>query len=268
VSARGAALLHSAQWRELAGAGFHSLLKNMTIRAVLSVVLAIAPAFGLSAQDATSPPAAPKTEQTQNAPDPATPPPAAAPAAIPPATAPDPAKLAETKPAPGAKAPGALPVDDKTYVIGPEDNLAISVWEQPQLSTACVVRSDGMITMPLINEIKAQGLTPLALGKALADALSEHLNNPIVTVSVTGAHSKKYYIYGQMKSPGAHDLVVPTTVMEAIMSAGGFADFANQKDITIVRGAKRFKFNFKDVMAGKRLEQNIYLESGDMIVVK
>ena len=224
----------------------------MKSRAVLSIVLAVLPVLALAAQ-APSPPAA------------AAPPPAAT---APPAGATDPAALAAPKPAPDAKAPNAVPVDEKTYQIGPEDVIAVSVWERPELSISCVVRSDGMITLPLINEIKAAGLTPLELKKEITDALSSQLNEPLVTVSLTGEHSKKYILYGQVKAPGAHDLIMPTTVLEAISSAGGFQDFADQKHITIVRGTQRLKFNFKDVVAGKHLEQNIYLQSGDMIVVK
>ena len=199
----------------------------------------------------------------------ATPPSATAPPVIPPGGATDPAKLAEPKPSPGAKVPGAMPVDEKTYIIGPEDIILISVWEQPQLSCTCVVRSDGKITVPLINEITAAGLTPLELGKALTEDLSaKALVNPLVTVSLVGAHSKKYYLYGQVKAQGMHDLVVPITIMEAIMSAGGFLDFADQKNIIIIRGDKRLKFNFKEVLRGKNLKQNIHVEPGDMIVVK
>jgi polysaccharide export outer membrane protein len=220
--------------------------KNMMSRVVLSMVLAVLPALVLAAQD-PKPPAAP---------------------AVLPAGATDPAALAAPKPAPDAKAPNALPVDEKTYQIGPEDVVAISVWERPELSISCVVRSDGMITLPLINDIKAAGLTPLELKKEITDALTSQLNDPIVTVSVTGEHSKKYILYGQVKSPGAHDLITPTTVLEAISSAGGFQEFADQKHITIVRGKQRLPFNFKEVVAGKHLEQNIYLQPGDMIIVK
>jgi polysaccharide export outer membrane protein len=213
------------------------------------------PVFGLAAQEPSSPPAAVA-------------PPAAAPT-VPPAGATDPSKLAQPKPSPDAKVGGAVPVDEKTYVIGPEDNVLVSVWEQPQLSCNCVVRSDGMITVQLIGEIKAAGLTPLELKQRITDELSaKALNDPQVSVSLVGAHSKKYYLYGQVKSGGMKELIMPTTVLEAIVAAGGFQDFAKQTNITIARGDKRLKFNFKEVMAGKNLKQNIYLESGDIIYVK
>jgi polysaccharide export outer membrane protein len=189
---------------------------------------------------------------------------------VPPAAATDPAKLAEPKPSPDATVPGAVPVDPNTYHVGPEDVIQVSVWEQPTLGCTCTVRSDGMITVPLVDhEIKAAGLTPLELRKVITDELSaKALQDPQVTVALMGAHSKKYFLYGQVRSPGEHDLIMPTTVLQAIVSAGGFQDFANQKDITIVRGDKRLKFNFKDVVKGKNLQQNIFLESGDMIIVK
>ena len=247
-------------------------------RAVLSVLLAIMPALGLGAEDPKSPPA-PQTQppplQRNTIPGPragaeaATPPSATAPPVIPPAGATDPAKLAEPKPSPEAKVPGAVPVDSKTYVIGVEDVLVISVWEQPLLSCTCTVRSDGKITVPLINDIPASGLTLDELRIAVTEDLSaKALVDPLVTVSLMAPHSKKYYLYGQVRAGGEHDLVIPITVMQAIVAAGGFQDFADQKHITIIRGEKRLKFNFQEVLKGKNLKQNIYLEAGDMIVVK
>jgi polysaccharide export outer membrane protein len=230
------------------------------------------PASGFGAEDPQSP-AAPQAQHPPNRQD-ATPDASAgartaAPPAIPAADATDPAKLAEPKAAPDAKVPGAVPIDASSYIIGPLDVLAISVWEQPQLNCSCTVRSDGMITVPLINEIKASGLTPLELGHVIADALSaKALVDPQVTVNLMAPHSRKYILYGQVRAPGERDLIVPTTVMQAIMSAGGFVDWANQKDITIVRGDKRLKFNFKEVIKGKDTKQNILLEPGDIIYVK
>jgi protein involved in polysaccharide export with SLBB domain len=184
--------------------------------------------------------------------------PVAAPASIHSTAAPDPANPAEPTPPPDARVPGAVPVDVSTYVIGPEDDLLVRVWEQPELGCTCVVRSDGMITVPLIGEIKAAGLTPLELKQEITDELSaKALNDPQVSVSLVGAHSKKYYLYGQVKSGGMKELIMPTTVLEAIVAAGGFMDFANKRDIVIARGDKRFKFNFDEVMKGENLDQNI-----------
>ncbi len=199
-----------------------------------------------------------------------TPPQTTAPPAAPPAAATDAGKPAEAAPSPDANVSVTVPVDANTFVIGPEDELDIKVWEQPQLSGAVRVRSDGMITVPLLkNEIRAAGLTLLALRQAITEELGANaLKDPQITVNLLAAHSKKYYLYGQVKTPGEKELIMPTTVLHAIVSAGGFLDFANQKDIAVARGEKRFKFNFKEVMAGKNLKQDIYLESGDIIYVK
>ena len=170
---------------------------------------------------------------------------------------------------PDPKAHDFVTVDGTAYVIGVENVVVIQVWEQLQLGCTCVVRPDGKITVPLIGEVTAAGRTPLELATVLTDALSaKALVNPKVTVSLVAVHSKKYYVHGQVRSPGAHDLVVPITVMEALISAGGFLDFANRKDIIIIRGDKRLKFNFDEVLKGENIEQNIHLEPGDMVVVK
>jgi polysaccharide export outer membrane protein len=159
-------------------------------------------------------------------------------------------------------------VDPTTYAIGPENALSVLVWQQPALNCRCVVRADGMITLPLIGEIKAAGLTLVQLKQAIEDELSARaLPDPHVTLGLSG-HSRKYYIYGQVIAPGEHDLLIPTTVLQAIVSAGGLQEFANREDITIVRGDQRLKFNFKEVLMGKNPSQNVYLESGDMIIVK
>jgi len=247
----------------------------MMSRAVLSVLLAIVPLLCLEGQD----PTAPLAGQTQQPPIQQTAPSAPAgagtvvapaPAGTPPAAATDAAKPAEPKPPADAKFPRPVPVDPNTFVIGTEDDLRIDVFDQPQVSCGvCRVRSDGMITVPLIHEIKAAGLTPLELGQVITDALSATaLKDPQVTVMLLAAHSRKYYLYGQVKGPGEKELIMPTQVLQAIVSAGGFLDFADQKHIVIARGDQRFKFNFKEVMAGKNLKQNIYLESGDIINVK
>jgi polysaccharide export outer membrane protein len=161
----------------------------------------------------------------------------------------------------------AAPVDHGTYVIGAEDHLAIRVWREPEVSGSVIVRPDGMITMPLIGEVQAAGKTPNQLKEAIAEQLSEYLTRPEVLVSVTGIRSKKYYITGQVNSTGSFPLVVPTTILEALSGAGGFQQWANTKKIVILRGNKRIPFNYKDVIKGKNLDQNIYLENGDHIIV-
>ena len=158
-------------------------------------------------------------------------------------------------------------VDPNKYIIGPEDVLQILVWREPDLSRIVAVRPDGKITMPLIQEIQAADLTPEQLKKGLVEALLKYINNPDVTVMVQDVRSKKYYIDGEVGRPGLFPLVTPTTVLEALSSAGGFKEFANQKKIRILRHGVILKFNYKEVTNGKHLEQNIYLENGDHIIV-
>lgn len=190
--------------------------------------------------------------------------------ALPPGSPSKPPVAGETDPAKMA-APGtpATATGDKSYVIGAEDMLVIQVWGDPRLSGQNLVRPDGRISINLIGEITAAGLTPGQLEKSIADVLKakEILNKPQVTVQVTQINSKKYFILGEVLKPGPNPLVVPTRVLEALVNAGGFKDFANTKRIEIIRGNQHFKFNYKDVMKGKHTEQNIFLEPGDIINV-
>jgi polysaccharide export outer membrane protein len=170
----------------------------------------------------------------------------------------------KTLPAPGS--PGA-PVDQKTYIIGPEDVIAISVFHEQDLTRMESVRPDGKITMPLIGDIQAEGLTPERLKTQMKDALGAFLKNPDVTVTIMQVNSKRYTIAGEVMRPGPVALVLPTRVFDALSSVG-FRDFANKSKIVILRGNKRIKFNYNEVLKGKHLEQNILLEPGDTIYVK
>lgn len=169
---------------------------------------------------------------------------------------------------PEIKKSAGSPVDPKTYVIGAEDVLAVRVWKDADASGMVTVRPDGKITLALGGDIQASGLTPEQLSKRITEALSSYINRPQVTVMVQGVYSKKYYISGEVNRPGAFPLVVPTTIVEALTQAGGFREFANQKKIIVMRGAKRVPFNYKDYVKGKGLDQNIQLENGDHIVVQ
>jgi polysaccharide export outer membrane protein len=163
--------------------------------------------------------------------------------------------------------PTAAPVDPKTYVIGPEDILLVRVWRESELSGGVQVRPDGKITLPLIGELDAAGLTPEGLKAKIVEALSEFINKPEVLVSLQAVQSKKYYIVGGVGRPGTFPLVVPLTVLEALTNAGGFREFANTKKITILRGTKILKFNWNEVVKGKNMQQNVLIENGDYIVV-
>jgi len=161
-----------------------------------------------------------------------------------------------------------LAVDPNHYIIGAEDVLSISVWREPNFTIpAEVVRPDGKITMPLIGEVQAAGLTPLQLTKSLTEKLTTYINRPEVTIGVAQVRSRKYYIDGLVNKPGPYPLATPTRVLEALSEAGGFQEWANTRKIKILRGNQTFRFNYKEAIKGKHPEQNIELENGDHIIV-
>jgi polysaccharide biosynthesis/export protein len=174
----------------------------------------------------------------------------------------DPAKMGDAVKAPAAPA-------DPSYVIGAEDVLGIQVWGDPRLSGTFLVRPDGRISMNLIGEFSVSGLTPSQVEKTVDDLLKDKgiLKNPQAAVQVTQINSKKYFLQGEVNRTGAFPLVVPTTILEALVNAGGFRDFANEKKIEVIRGNQRFKFNYKEVIKGRHTEQNIFLKPGDIIIV-
>jgi polysaccharide biosynthesis/export protein len=159
------------------------------------------------------------------------------------------------------------PIDPKTYVIGPEDVLSIFVFHEQELTRVESVRPDGKITMPLIGDLQAEGLTPDRLKTQMRDALSSYIKNPDVTITIMAVNSKRYTIAGEVLRPGPVALVMPMRVFDALSNVG-FKDFANKSKIVIIRGDKRIKFNYNDVLHGKHLETNIFLEPGDTIYVK
>jgi polysaccharide export outer membrane protein len=161
----------------------------------------------------------------------------------------------------------AAPVDPKSYQIGPGDILNVKIWKEADISGTYQVRPDGKITLPLIGDIQAGDLTPLQLTEQLTKALSEFINKPEVTVAIQAVLSKKFYITGEINRPGAYALIVPITILEALSNSGGFREFANKKKIVIMRGAQRLKFNYNDVIKGKNLDTNIFLQDGDHIYV-
>jgi polysaccharide biosynthesis/export protein len=158
-------------------------------------------------------------------------------------------------------------VDPRTYVIGAEDILSIKVWREPDFSAPYGVRPDGKITIPLVGDLQAAGLTPQRLSEQLEQALSEYINKPDVTVTIQQVNSKKFFLTGEVYRPGEYPLVTPTRIFDALSNAGGFRDFANKKKIILIRGAERYRFNYQDVLRGKNLGQNIFLENGDTVVV-
>ena len=159
------------------------------------------------------------------------------------------------------------PVNSSSYKIGPADILNIRVWNEGEFSGPVAVHEDGMITLPLIGDLKAGGSTPTQVEDLITKALSKYVVKPLVTVTVQEVGSKKYYMDGQIARAGEYPLVVPTTVLDALSKAGGTQAFANNKKIYILRGTKRILFNYKDVLRGKHMDQNIELQPGDHVVV-
>jgi len=161
----------------------------------------------------------------------------------------------------------AAPVDPNTYKIGLSDVIRILVWRERELSGFYTVRPDGRISMPLAGDIEADGATPEELKKRVVDALSKTMVRPEVLLEVHQVNSKKFLITGEVGRAGAYPIVTPISVLEAISMAGGLKDFANGKKIFILRNGERIKFNYKDVVRGKNMEQNIDLKPGDHIIV-
>jgi polysaccharide biosynthesis/export protein len=172
----------------------------------------------------------------------------------------------KTPPQPTATG-GKDPVLRAPYVIGPDDSLFIRVWKQGDLSGGVTVGPDGMISMQLINEVKAAGLTTDQLKAVLIEKLSKFINEPEVNVQVTTVRSRTYIIQGEVLRTGVFPLIKPTTILEALVNGGGFGPFANKKKIYILRGSERIYFNWNEVSKGKHMEQNIEVQNGDQIFV-
>jgi polysaccharide biosynthesis/export protein len=181
---------------------------------------------------------------------------------------PSPAAADNRQPTPAVNiaAPGAS-VDTKTFKVGPQDVLKIIVWREQDFTGLYTVHSDGKITLPLAGDIQAAGLTAEEIQKNVTAALSKLIQKPNVTITVQQVLSQKYYMDGEIGRPGEYQLTAPTTVLEAISVAGGLREFANGKKIYVLRGDKRIHFNYKDVIKGKNLDQNIQLQAGDHVIV-
>ena len=159
-----------------------------------------------------------------------------------------------------------------TYIIGVGDVLDVNVWKEPELSHPLPVRPDGMITMPLIGELKAVGLTPLQLQDQIANGLAKVMSEPQVTVMVASVNSMSFNIMGQVNRPGYYPITRPITILDAIALSGGFRDFAKQSKIYVLRTApdgkqEQLKFNYKQVIKGKNMAQNIMLQAHDTLVI-
>ena len=156
------------------------------------------------------------------------------------------------------------------YVIGADDTLHIFVWKEPDLTETLPVRPDGKISMPLLNDITAAGLTPLQLRDEITEKLKKYVSDPRVTVVVTGTNSRRIFVTGEVLHTGPMTLLPHMTMLQALAQAG-FSQFANPKAIYLLRNenGKQVKvpFNYKEVVKGNHPEQNIELKPGDTIVV-
>lgn len=160
---------------------------------------------------------------------------------------------------------------DPNYIIGPQDVLDVDVWKEQELTRTVEVRPDGKISLPLLNDVQANGLTPMQLAANITDGLKKFITAPQVTVIVTEIRSQRVYILGEVVHPGAYPLLPGMNVLQALSSAGGFTMFANTKKIYVLRQQdgkqEKFPFNYKAAISGKRTDQDIPLRAGDQIVV-
>jgi polysaccharide biosynthesis/export protein len=167
-------------------------------------------------------------------------------------------------------AAGPSSVAGPDYVIGADDNLHISVWKEPDLTVTLPVRPDGKISLPLLNDVAAAGLTPMQLADSITEKLKKYIADPRVTVVVTAMNSRRIFVTGEVTHTGAMPLLPNMTMLQAL-SASGFTQFANVKNIYLLRmeNGKQTKlpFNYKEVVKGNHPEQNILLKPGDTIVV-
>ena len=185
---------------------------------------------------------------------------------VPAAPAPPPAAKPATPPAMPA---GITPPAD--YVIGPDDGLAVVFWRDADMSAEAMVRPDGKISLPLLNDVQAAGLTPAQLREQITEAARQYVADPTVSVIVKQINSRKVFITGQVNKPGAYPLNGPTTVMQLIAVAGGILEFADGDNILVIRTEKGaptgYRVNYKWVLEKKNLRQNIELKPGDTVIV-
>lgn len=162
-------------------------------------------------------------------------------------------------------------IDNNQYIIGAEDVLYIHIWKEEALSKTVPVRIDGKISLPLVDEIQAAGLTPLQLRDVLAQRFKEFVDSPNVSVMVMEANSHKAFITGQIKNPGVYRLRTETSILQIISLAGGFTEWANQNEIIILRKEKgqekRIIVHYKKIISGEDLSLNILLKSGDTVII-
>jgi polysaccharide export outer membrane protein len=180
--------------------------------------------------------------------------------------------IAAQEPAPAPATAAVATADEAAaYFVAPGDVLKIAVWKEPELSGDVFVRLDGMITVPLVGDVKAAGKTTEQIATEVRTGLRPFLENPQVTVTVSQAVSARFYVIGEVTTSGAFPLTGRITVLQALALAGGFREFAKRERIVVVRERrgerKAIPFNFRDLEAGINLEQNIAVEAGDTLIV-
>jgi polysaccharide export outer membrane protein len=165
---------------------------------------------------------------------------------------------------------GASPATDPDYRIGPDDSLQITVWKEPTLSGAFLVRPDGMISLVLLGDVRAAGLTPMQLASDLTERLKKFLQDPLVAVTVVAANSQRIYVLGEVQRVGPIEMSTSMSPLQAIAAAGGLTPYASQKKIYILRGPagrqKKIPFNYKSALKGNP-SSSVTLMAGDTIVV-
>jgi polysaccharide export outer membrane protein len=170
-----------------------------------------------------------------------------------------------TTPAPAASATNVVP--PAGYVIGPDDVLGIVFWREKDLSAEVVVRPDGIITLPLLEDIKVTGMTPNELKQKITVEAAKLVTSPNVTVIVKQINSRKVFITGHVAKPGSYSLTAPMTVVQLIALSGGLLEFADRSKITVMRTGDTHRVNYKQLAKGENLKQNIELKPGDTVIV-
>jgi polysaccharide biosynthesis/export protein len=174
-------------------------------------------------------------------------------------------------PSMASSAPTKAATTDENYIIGGQDVLDVSVWKEPEVSRVVPVRPDGKISLPLLNDVQAAGLTPAALAAKITDGLKKYVTNPQVTVIVTTINSQRVYVMGEIMRPGAFPMIPGMTVLQAIASGGGFTQYARTKSVYVLRNENgkqvKYPFNYKEVISGKKSDQDILLKPGDRVII-
>jgi polysaccharide export outer membrane protein len=205
-----------------------------------------------------------------------------------PSTAPAPPSTGSTPPAPASGTSTKAPAPTKAeaaeaarvivpanYVIGPDDVLSVVFWRDQDMTHDVVVRPDGKISLPVVNDLQAAGLTPDQLRESVAKAATRlYTDEPTVSIVVKQINSRKVYITGGINKPGAYPLIGPMTIAQLIALAGGLVEYADKENISVVSADKkpdgtpmRYKFDYKQFLKGTNLKQNIELKPGDTVII-